>query len=163
MSRVWTKGLNASVDLPEMRASIEMSRSFGMRQSRESSRPAVSSPPTIFADFHNADVQGRIRLNTVGTLDDLSRQQVQLQDGLSVLLFTDDADEVSEERRLVVEGRVVYSTDEQCWVAVIDWQAIQSEAGASSPPAAEHPTSRLPGAIYANPPPATPSVPPANK
>ena len=38
--------------------------------------------PKIYADFHNADSQGRLRLNCVGTTDDLARQQVELRKGL---------------------------------------------------------------------------------
>ena len=29
--------------------------------------------PKIYADFHNADVKGRLRLNCVGIIQDLSR------------------------------------------------------------------------------------------
>lgn len=37
--------------------------------------------PKVFADFHNADAQGRLRLNCIGTVKDLARQNVELQDG----------------------------------------------------------------------------------
>jgi hypothetical protein len=39
------------------------------------------SHPRIFADFHNADQQGRLRLNCVGTIEDLSRQNIKLPNG----------------------------------------------------------------------------------
>ncbi|WP_277883249.1 hypothetical protein [Nostoc sp. FACHB-190] len=29
--------------------------------------------PRVFADFHNADSQGRLRLNCTGTIEDLAR------------------------------------------------------------------------------------------
>jgi hypothetical protein len=39
------------------------------------------SHPRIFADFHNAYEQGRLRLNCVGTIEDLSCQNIKLQNG----------------------------------------------------------------------------------
>lgn len=87
----------------------------------------MSSLPEIYADFQNADALGRVRLNCVGTVNDLSRQQVQLRDGLDVVLFSDDADEHGNAGRLIVEGTVTYSQDEQCWVATIDWQKIRRQ------------------------------------
>ena len=70
---------------------------------------------TIYADFHNADSQGRLRLNSTGTISDLSRFGIVLQEGLNLTLFDDE---------LSVEGRVAYSTEEHVWVAEIDWDAI---------------------------------------
>jgi hypothetical protein len=32
----------------------------------------------VFADFHNADALGRLRLNCIGTVEDLARQQISL-------------------------------------------------------------------------------------
>ncbi len=37
--------------------------------------------PQIFADFQNADSQSRLRLNCIGTIEDLSRQGTKLIDG----------------------------------------------------------------------------------
>ncbi len=37
--------------------------------------------PRIFADFQNADAKGRLRLNCIGTIEDLSHQGTQLIDG----------------------------------------------------------------------------------
>ena len=41
----------------------------------------------IYADFHNADPEGRLRLNCVGTIEDLSRYQVELRDGEKLVLL----------------------------------------------------------------------------
>jgi len=68
---------------------------------------------TLFADFNNADKEGRIRLITTGTIDDLKSQNVTLVQGLEVLL--DDHDE------LTTTGIVEYSESENIWVAKIDW------------------------------------------
>jgi hypothetical protein len=72
--------------------------------------------PRIFADFHNADNQGRLRLNCIGTVEDLAHQNIELQDGKLLTLYSED---------LEVQGVVQYSTEEYLWVAAIDWNAIK--------------------------------------
>ncbi|MBD1828130.1 hypothetical protein NDI47_17905 [Microcoleus vaginatus GB1-A2] len=72
--------------------------------------------PRIFADFHNADEQGRLRLNCVGTIEDLSRQNIKLEDGKFLALYDEE---------LEVDGVVQYSEEESLWVAVIDWKQIR--------------------------------------
>ena len=72
--------------------------------------------PKVFADFHNADAQGRVRLNCTGTVEDLAQQQVVLYDGLRLILYSEE---------LEADGVVCYSLDEHLWAAVIDWQAIR--------------------------------------
>ena len=72
--------------------------------------------PKVFVDLHNADTQGRVRLNCIGTIEDLARQQIVLRDGVCLTLYSEE---------LEVEGVVEYSTDEHLWVAVIDWNAIK--------------------------------------
>ena len=80
--------------------------------------------PRIFADFHNADPRGRVRLNCAGTVDDLSRQQVVLRDGLRLVVYSED---------LEAEGMAHYSTEESLWVAVVDWDAIRGMESRSLP------------------------------
>jgi len=72
--------------------------------------------PKVFADLHNADTQGRVRLNCIGTIEDLARQQIVLRDGVRLTLYSEE---------LAVQGVVEYSTDEHLWVAVIEWHAIK--------------------------------------
>ena len=72
--------------------------------------------PRIFADFHNADAKGRVRLNCAGTETDLKRQKIVLQNGQSLIIYSEE---------LEVEGVVHYSEEEKLWTAVIDWNAIQ--------------------------------------
>ena len=78
----------------------------------------------VYADFQNADPQGRLRLNCAGTLRDLSRQQIVLRNGLQLMLYSDDLSDVGEPEKLLALGDVEYSTEEQLWVAKIDWAAI---------------------------------------
>lgn len=72
--------------------------------------------PKVFADFHNADAQGRVRLNCVGTQEDLAQQQIVVHDGLHLTLYSEE---------LAVDGVVAYASDEHVWTAVIDWHAIR--------------------------------------
>jgi hypothetical protein len=71
--------------------------------------------PKVYADFHNADEKGRLRLNCVGTIADLSRLHIELRDGQPLRLYSED---------LEVDGVVQYSDEEQLWVALIDWNAV---------------------------------------
>lgn len=71
--------------------------------------------PRVFADFQNADAEGRIRLNCVGTIDDLARLGIRLNEGLELELYGED---------LEAHGRVEYSASEGVWVAVIDWEGF---------------------------------------
>jgi len=73
--------------------------------------------PKVFADLHNADAQGRLRLNCIGTVEDLAQQQIVLRDGLPLIFYSEE---------LEVEGVVHYSTDENVWVAVINWSEIRT-------------------------------------
>jgi len=70
----------------------------------------------VFADFHNADGQGRLRLNCMGTVEDLAHQKIALQNGQLLTLYSEE---------LEVEGVVQYSSEENLWVAAIDWDAIK--------------------------------------
>ncbi len=60
--------------------------------------------------------EGRIRLNTNGSLKDI--KNIQLYNGLKVIL--NDADE------LEAEGIIEYSESEKIWVAKIDWDKIKN-------------------------------------
>jgi hypothetical protein len=72
----------------------------------------------VFADFHNADALGRLRLNCIGTVEDLASQQISLQNGQLLTLYSEE---------LEVDGLVEYSTQENLWVAVINWDAIREK------------------------------------
>lgn len=72
--------------------------------------------PRIFVDFHNSDAEGRLRLNCIGTIEDLSVQKVKLQNGKLLKLYSED---------LEVDGIIEYSQSENLWVAIIDWNEIK--------------------------------------
>lgn len=72
--------------------------------------------PSIFADFTNADPQGRVRLTCVGTTEDLARLGVRLVNGLHITVHDEE---------LETDGEVLFSADERIWVAKIDWDAMR--------------------------------------
>ena len=71
----------------------------------------------IFADFNNTDIKGRVRLTTVGTLNDIREQNIELKEGLEVLIDDDDG--------LTTHGIVEFSEEENIWVAKIDWELLK--------------------------------------
>ena len=70
----------------------------------------------VYADFHNADAKGRLRLNCDGTIEDLACQKITLRESQHIVLYNEE---------LEVDGIVKYSNEEKLWVAVIDWNAIR--------------------------------------
>jgi hypothetical protein len=72
--------------------------------------------PRVFADFHNAYAEGRLRLNCIGTIEGLARHHIELQEGQLLTLYSED---------LEVDGTVQYSEMEKIWVAIIDWGQIR--------------------------------------
>jgi hypothetical protein len=73
------------------------------------------SYPKVYADFHNADLNGRLRLNCVGTIEDLNLLHIELSDGQPLTLYSED---------LEVDCIVQYFDEERLWVALIDWDAV---------------------------------------
>lgn len=71
---------------------------------------------TIYADFQNADVDGYVRLNTAGTLNDLAVGGLSLFEGLRVNL---------SDGELKTEAVVVPPGSEGVWRARIDWAGLQ--------------------------------------
>jgi hypothetical protein len=74
------------------------------------------SRPTVYADFHNADSRGGLRLNCIGTIGDLAEKQIVLGEGLRLLISDDE---------LEADGEVHFAEEEHVWVAVIDWDSIR--------------------------------------
>ena len=71
----------------------------------------------LSVDFNNCDTEGRVRLITKGTIDDIERMNIKLETGLKVLL---DDDELS------VEGVIEFSEKENIWVAKFDWDKLNN-------------------------------------
>lgn len=82
--------------------------------------------PILYADFNNADVDGRLRLNCAGTMKDLAEQAVTLAPGMHVVLHDEE---------LEADGKVEFSATENVWVGIIDWSQVrQRTANASAAP-----------------------------
>jgi hypothetical protein len=77
----------------------------------------------VFADFQNADSQGRLRLNCIGTIEDLSRQGTKLINGEKLSIYSEE---------LEADAVVSYSDEEKIWVATIDWDKIREVAEVSN-------------------------------
>ena len=71
----------------------------------------------IFAAFHNADEQGKLRLTCLGTVEDAARLGIRFHEGMILVLSN---------REVEVESTVAWNTEENRWVAAIDWDAIRN-------------------------------------
>jgi len=74
------------------------------------------TPVTLYADFNNADPEGRVRLNVAGTLRDLARQGVQLREGMAVTVHDEE---------LAADGEAEFSAGEGVWAVRIDWAQVR--------------------------------------
>jgi hypothetical protein len=81
-------------------------------------------PPRVYADFQKVDDRGRLRLTCAGTLEDLARHGLQLEEGMRLALYTDDADDQGRPDELRAEGVAHFDEAAQCWVAEIDWDRL---------------------------------------
>jgi hypothetical protein len=76
----------------------------------------MTTVPSVYVDFQNADASGRVRLNTAGSLRDLAALSNGPTDGLMVRL---------EAEELRASGVLRFSAEEQIWVAELDWSEIE--------------------------------------
>jgi len=68
----------------------------------------------IYADFNSCDEQGRVFLNTVGSLRDIERQSDLVSVGEKVILYVPDDFEVVGELEF-----------DRVWLAVPDWKTMK--------------------------------------
>src|SRR5258708_6406625 len=99
--------------------------------------------PRVYADFHNLDDNNRLRLTCAGTMDDLSRQGIELHQGMRLTFYMDDANDAGEPDDVQVEGVTEYDPAARCWVAAVDWQNVTHASGYRRPCADEGPTGSL--------------------
>ena len=67
----------------------------------------------IYADFNSCDEQGRVWLNTVGSLADIKKYEDSLKEGMKAIFYMTDEFEVSEV--------LAY---EQTWLGIPDFGTI---------------------------------------
>jgi hypothetical protein len=68
----------------------------------------------VYADFNNCDAEGRVRLNTTGSLEDLQNMELAPFDGMIVTIYCDDLEATG----------VVRTLTDGCWGVEIDWKAV---------------------------------------
>jgi hypothetical protein len=73
--------------------------------------------PRVFADFQNADSDGRLRFNTAGAERDIRASRLELEVGM-ILELTDG--------ELTATGVVEAPGPEGVWRLKIDWEKIDS-------------------------------------
>ncbi len=84
--------------------------------------------PKVYADFQKLDDFNRLQLTCAGTLQDLKRHGIQLQEGMVLTFYMDDADEKGRPGEMTAGGTVHYDAAAKSWVAEIDWDAIRHES-----------------------------------
>jgi hypothetical protein len=88
----------------------------------------MTNPSRIYVDLMKKDDQWRVQLTTVGTRRDLARLGIELEEGMLLHLYTDDANSVGVEDNLVFDGIARFDATANIWVAEIDWGALRHES-----------------------------------
>ena len=70
----------------------------------------------VYADFNNMDSAGRIRLNTVGTIEDVQKLSLRLVEGMSLVV---------SDSEIKASGKVEFSSEENIWVLNLDEDTVQ--------------------------------------
>ena len=70
----------------------------------------------IYADFNSTDEQGRVMLNTLGSLKDLESYKDMIASGMKVTFYVPEDFEV--------QGTLLF---EGIWVGIPDWSTIRYE------------------------------------
>ena len=79
----------------------------------------------VYGDFMKNDDENRLVL-TFGSYRDLTKHNIELQNGLHLVFYNEDENRDGVRDDLVVEGIVVYDEKKERWVAEIDWDAIKN-------------------------------------
>jgi hypothetical protein len=79
----------------------------------------------LWVDYNNIDIHDRVRLDCEGTLKDIERQQLAMQEGVPVTLWDDDADDQGHPLLVEVDGVLEFSPEDACWVAKVNWKGIR--------------------------------------
>ncbi len=85
-------------------------------------------PSRIYVDLLKTDGQSRILLTTVGTSEDLSRQGIELEEGMILPLYADDLNSKGQRGDLVMDGVARFDAKTGEWVAEIERDAIGHES-----------------------------------
>jgi hypothetical protein len=64
-------------------------------------------------------------LDLAGTVEDLTRLGIDLEEGKQILLYDEDADRNGVVDDLVAIGKVSYDSEERRWVAEVSWDDVK--------------------------------------
>jgi hypothetical protein len=81
---------------------------------------ALMGEPRIYADPMKEFEKGCLSLVCQGTFNDLARYSLELNEGMRIKFWTDDADDKGNRDPLLFEGTVHFDVDQDCWVAELD-------------------------------------------
>lgn len=92
----------------------EQTADTNYKESIQTMMTNATEKPKIWVDFHNCDIQGRIRLNTVGTIESLNELGLVISSDLIATFYCFEREQ---------DGEIVYSQEEQLWVARLTGEA----------------------------------------
>ncbi|MBL4752584.1 MAG: hypothetical protein JKY52_03140 [Flavobacteriales bacterium] len=81
----------------------------------------------LWADF-NASSDFGLRLNCNGTLKDLEKRNLILEEGMELLLWGEDYNEDDERDDLIVVATARYNSKRSIWEGEFDWNEIRHES-----------------------------------
>jgi hypothetical protein len=88
----------------------------------------VGGRDRIYADLQKTDEERRVKLSTVGTRRDLLEQGIELREGSTLHLYSDDLDELGRRDDLVFDGVAHFDEDGQIWTAIVDWDSVPHDS-----------------------------------
>jgi hypothetical protein len=80
--------------------------------------------PRIYADFNKAAGPGRVILTCVGTRADIEKLNLDLTDGMQVVLYMPDVDENGVSDPLEVSAIIRRDEKNGWWVGDFDWKEL---------------------------------------
>ena len=78
-------------------------------------------PPPIYVDLSNIDGNNAVRLVADATRQDIERHGIELAEGLTLALYTYDADPSVKPADLIFTGIASFKEETDEWVAIINY------------------------------------------
>lgn len=78
----------------------------------------------VWVDLMKTDDARRVILTGLGTRRDFERLGIDLQEGVKLQMYTDDADAEGRPDPILVDGVARFDQDNNRWVAEIDWDHL---------------------------------------
>jgi hypothetical protein len=84
-------------------------------------------PVKLWCDF-NATSDYGLRLNCIGTIRDINKKGIELQEGLKLILWDEDVNDNMERDDLIVQAVATYNKDKMIWEGQFEWNEIRNES-----------------------------------